>query len=516
MANGMITNPSTFQTAIFERFQTTKDNIAINAVAGSGKTSTIVHIANLVEPFDRSVSLFCAFNKAIQTELADRLPKGFQCSTFHSLGKRIVEDALNIRTHRNWVNQWKYRDICRELLESIGETDIDTERALASAINYAQLGLVDIDDENAWQTMLTTYEIEEFHFGRSTDEYSTMRKFTKLALERGLKMAKDGDCIDFNDMVWIPAYLPELRRNKYVNVIVDEAQDLNVCQRTLLLSVMQSKENDGRMIIVGDPHQAIYGFAGADCESFPTMVRLLEAVEMPLSVSYRCAKSHVDLAKGIVPQIEASSFAIEGEIKHIRHDAVKDLVSPSRKDMVISRVTAPIVTLAFELLAAGVPAKIKGRDIMEQICNLAKNAMKGSNDPWDLLGTNLDAYVAKEVERLSKKKNTEMQIAALQDRAEALDVIWQRSIGAGVRDLNGFKEYVKSVFDENVHGAVTLSTIHKAKGLEADHVFILNPDGMPHPMAKSTEARAQEMNLKYVAFTRAKNTLYMVAPKPRN
>jgi DNA helicase-2/ATP-dependent DNA helicase PcrA len=514
MANGMISNPSTFQTAIFERFMTTPDNIAINAVAGSGKTSTIVHIANLVAPSDRMFSLFCAFNKAIQTELENRLPKGFRCSTFHALGKSIIEDGLNIRTHRQWVDKWKYWNITETLLGEFDESDKDIQRALLNAINYAQLGLVDLDSDDAWAAMLATYEIEEFHFGKPGDSESTMRKLTRLALERGLAQAKNGDCIDFNDMVWVPAFMPEIRRQKYINVIVDEAQDLNVCQRTLLLSVMEPKE--GRMVIVGDPHQAIYGFAGADCDSFPTMVSLLNATEMPLSVSYRCAKSHIELAQSLVPQIEASSFAIEGEIRAVRYDSIKDLVDSKRNDMVISRVTAPIVTLAFELLAAGIPAKIKGRDIMDQICNLAKNAMKGKNDPWDMLGVNLDAYVASETARLQKKKYTEMQIAALQDRAEALDVIWQRSMGAGVKDIDGFKNYVKSVFDETIHGAVTLSTIHKAKGLEADHVFIMNPDGMPHPMAKSVEAQAQELNLKYVAFTRAKNTLYMVAPKPRN
>lgn len=509
----MISNPSSFQTAIFERFMTTSDNIAINAVAGSGKTSTIVHMANLVNSIDRPFSLFCAFNKAIQTELQNRLPKGFQCSTFHALGKGILESGLYIKTHRNWVDQWKYRNICRDLLEDIGEDDLDLIRSLESAVKYAQLGLVDIDSDEAWNRMISTYEIEEFDYSKPGATETTIRKFTRLALQKGLAMAKNGECIDFNDMVWIPAFLPEIRRQKFVNVIVDEAQDLNVCQRTLLLSVLDP--NGGRMMIVGDPHQAIYGFAGADCESFPTMVKLLGATEMPLSVSYRCAKSHIELAQSLVPQISASSFAIEGEIKHIRYDAVKDLVSSHRGDMVISRTTAPIVTLAFELLAAGVPAKIKGRDIMDQICNLAKNCMKGSNDPWELLGTNLDAWVAKEVERLSKKKYTEMQIAALQDRAEALDIIWQRSLGASVRGIDGFKSYVKSVFDENVHGCVTLSTVHKAKGLEAEHVFIMNPEGMPHPMAKSKEAREQELNLKYVAFTRAKDTLYMVAPKPR-
>lgn len=513
MATGMIANPSEFQTAIFDRFQNTTDNIAINAVAGSGKTSTIVHIANLVEPSERMFSLFCAFNKAIQTELETRLPKGFRCSTFHALGKSIIEQGLNIQTHRQWVDQWKYRNIARDMLTDIDETDIELQRTLGAAINYAQLGLVDVDNDKQWDRMMTQYELEDFQFGKVAENgHSTMRQFTKLALARGVKLAKQGVSIDFNDMVWLPAYLPEIKRQTFTNVIVDEAQDLNICQRTMLLSVL---DEDGRMIIVGDPRQAIYGFAGADSRSFPTMVEILGATEMPLSVSYRCPISHVELAQAMVPQIQHAPFAKEGSVSTIRYKALEATLDPKRGDMIISRVTAPIVTLAFELLAAGIPAKIKGREIMDQITNLAKNAMKGSDDPWDLLGVNLDTYVSNEVSRLGKKANTEMQIAALEDRAEALNVIWQRSIGAGIRDLDGFKEWVKSVFDESIHGAVTLSTIHKAKGLEAERVFIMNPEGMPHPMAKSTEAKGQEMNLKYVAFTRSKSDLFMVEPKPR-
>jgi superfamily I DNA/RNA helicase len=58
--------------------------------------------------------------------------------------------------------------------------------------------------------------------------------------------------------------------------------------------------------------------------------------------------------------------------------------------------------------------------------------------------------------------------------------------------------------------AVTLSTVHKAKGLEADNVYILRPELMPHPMAKTPEAIAQESNIEYVAVTRTKNKLVFV------
>ena len=58
--------------------------------------------------------------------------------------------------------------------------------------------------------------------------------------------------------------------------------------------------------------------------------------------------------------------------------------------------------------------------------------------------------------------------------------------------------------------AVLLSSIHRAKGLEAERVFLLFPDTLPHPKATQEWAKAQEFNLKYVALTRAKKDLFFV------
>jgi len=56
---------------------------------------------------------------------------------------------------------------------------------------------------------------------------------------------------------------------------------------------------------------------------------------------------------------------------------------------------------------------------------------------------------------------------------------------------------------------VLLSSVHRAKGLESDVVHIICPDLLPHPMAKLDWQRRQEYNLKYVAITRAKDTLHV-------
>ena len=72
---------------------------------------------------------------------------------------------------------------------------------------------------------------------------------------------------------------------------------------------------------------------------------------------------------------------------------------------------------------------------------------------------------------------------------------------------------IKRVFDNNDKGEIMLSTVHKAKGLEADNVYILATERMPHPKATNPK---EERNICYVAITRAKKNLFYCGPKPRS
>jgi len=68
----------------------------------------------------------------------------------------------------------------------------------------------------------------------------------------------------------------------------------------------------------------------------------------------------------------------------------------------------------------------------------------------------------------------------------------------------------EEIFSDDTHSGIILSSVHRAKGLEAERVFILKPELMPHPLATSEQELQQEMNIKYVAITRAKKELYIV------
>lgn len=123
--------------------------------------------------------------------------------------------------------------------------------------------------------------------------------------------------------------------------------------------------DSGRLLFVGDPRQAIFGFAGASCDSYEQIKQHSKAVELPLSICYRCPKSHIKLVNKIFPEIpiEPSGDAPYGLIEQIEPDnAIHE-----QNDLVICRRTAPLIGYCLKLIGQGILAKVRGRDIGNQL-----------------------------------------------------------------------------------------------------------------------------------------------------
>jgi len=100
--------------------------------------------------------------------------------------------------------------------------------------------------------------------------------------------------------------------------------------------------------------------------------------------------------------------------------------------------------------------------------------------------------------------NKENQAMALEDKANCIQIFINKATTVG-----GIIQEIKRVFDTKDEGEIMLSTVHKAKGLEADNVYILATDRMPHPLSGK-----EGNNLCYVAITRAKKNLFFCGPRP--
>jgi superfamily I DNA/RNA helicase len=258
-----------------------------------------------------------------------------------------------------------------------------------------------------------------------------------------------------------------------------------------------------RIIAVGDPAQAIYGFRGADSSAMDNIRDEFVCQTFPLSISYRCPRKVVALAQRTVADIEARPNAPEGTVKCLPEMALSDFTA---LDLVVCRNTAPLVTLAFRFLRAHKPVKVMGRDIGEQLVSLIQK-MRASD--LEQLAERLDEYTNKEVEKALAKRQ-EQKAERLTDQRDSIMAIIE-GLPVDQQSVYEVIATIRKLFsDDSNGGRTTLSTIHRAKGMEAHTVYILDKHLMPSRFAVQDWQKTQERNLWYVAVTRALDSLYFI------
>lgn len=509
---GLSWTPSPYQVAIWQWVEQGRGSLVVEAVAGSGKSTTIKQAARLLA----SGGLFLAFNKSIATELARELPDGMVASTIHAHGYQACR-ALRLRDRR--PNGSKYRQYLRSVRD-------DAKRGLlfGRALPQAAARLLD-DRPRSWpeheilrlldlaRLDLMNPELPEGDFAGEIDALAIRHGIdwpeafdgvVSLVVQRLMRQgAADRGSIDFTDMVWLPVYLG-LAPKRYSWVFVDECQDLS---RASLALIQASVKRGGRVLFVGDRRQAIYAFAGADAESFERTLAYCKGKTLPLSVCYRCPTGALDLAREYCPQITARDGAPAGVVRDVKgEDLAKDV---REGDLILCRVNAPLVSLCFKLIGEGVAAQVRGRAIGQGLVKIAREAdvLAGV---WERFGMGIDLWASAQHDALARKIQDEDRLAEaldrLGDQVQCLRVIWARS---DAKDLAALERAIEDIFSDD-RAAVQLSSVHKAKGLEARRVYLLRPELMPSPRARTPEQCAQERNLVYVALTRCMEELVYV------
>lgn len=473
---------SPYQKAIFDFCEHGHGNAIVEAVAGSGKTTTIVEALKRVH----GQTIFLAFNRAIANELARC---GVNARTFHSLTYGVVLQHVGART----VNKDKLRDIVRERL---GESDARMYGSfmvkLVGLARQAGIGCLVADEEAAWGALVEHHDLELDH---EQADYSRA-----IDLSRKLLQASNASNeVDFDDLLYI-AVKDGLTLPKYDFIFVDEAQDTNAIQRALLRKLFR---NNTRLVAVGDPAQAIYGFRGADSDSLDLIAQEFDAIRLPLTVSYRCPQLVIEYARQWVQHIEAAPGAEVGEVRQLGTAWKPEQFQAG--DLIICRTTKPVVSVAYKLLRARIPAKVLGRQIGEGLSSLiTKMHAKGVEQ----LVTKLGVYTQREVEKAIAKSN-ESKAEAIQDKTDTILFLIE-SLPETARTIPELLDVIGSLFTDVVTNVVTLATIHKAKGLEAHHVYWLNSSKCPAKWARQPWQQQQERNLCYVATTRAQKTLTLI------
>lgn len=505
---------SIYQQGILDFILTGKGNGACNAVAGSGKSTTLKIVAQELEKngLKPSEIRVIVFGKANSLDLINKFGKGWESSvsTLHSAGWSLLKDNLQIKSSYGLIKVGKYKKIA-ESLDFIAHRgnqwtgQLKREGAIAKDDDFLKL----VDFLRLTNSEPTVENIEELtaHFNIE-DIYNpaTVAIAAKMMLDEGEHLARFvKGSFDFTDQIWLPVKWGLKPQKPFKVVLVDECQDLNAAQLELALSLAAV---DGRLLFVGDPRQAIMGFAGADNESYDKIVQRTNATELPLSVCYRCPKKVINLVKKLYPLIPIEPFdnAIDGEIHQIKATEIHDHLKIG--DLILSRKTAPLVSLCIKLISRGIAATVKGKAIGEQIKKDLETIGGLIGFTYDNFNDFLTLYKRSKSERYKGLDNEERLLEDLNDKCEALITIYKSQVNC--QSISELGDYIDSLFSDD-HSPITLSTAHRAKGLENDRVFIIKPEDMPLEWRnqKSWEYE-QECNLHYVALTRAKSELIIV------
>lgn len=485
------------QDAFFLRLQDTDDPLILTAVAGSGKTTTLVEGVRYL----RGTVLAVAFNVKIKKTLEEKIGSIATCKTLNGLGHGAM---LGFFGRGISIDPQKVGKITSELLKDPKLEDYrdlwSPIRQLASQAKHQGIipngtpGLyspLTPDTDEAWQAMADHYDIE-------CD--TTIIALARKVLRVSNTAAWQGKC-DFDDQIYIPTCWGA-NFDKFDNVIVDEAQDLSEIQHKMLKKALSK---NGRLIAVGDHNQAIYGWRGAMSNSIEKLTEEFALEPMELTVSFRCAKNIVREAKKVVPRIEWSPDSPEGKVSDLETFSVSTF---KYGDAILCRNNAPLIKMAYRLIFAGTGVHFLGRDIGAGLKALIKTLRKRKavSNPEQLLialedwkETQISVATAKGEYGAAEKIN---------DKAGSLEAVIQ---GSGATNIEGVLREIDRLFGKN-SAPITLSTIHRAKGLEWQRVFFLDSHLIPSRWTKKAVERdpvayawmeQEERNILYVGRTRA-------------
>lgn len=461
-----MTNWSPKQEAVYEAVEHSTDHLVVVARAGAGKTTTAIEACRRI-PAQRRV-LMCAFNTSIAKALEARAPKHVDVRTLHSYGFGLLK--------RQWPNAQLDKRRARRLLE----------QSLRRRPNADTVSLYSLAKARLYKASSHSAALERA-------AYRVDPSIPAARIAEGIFDAMDAareydGTYDFDDMIYVPVTMGWAGRPFDV-VFVDETQDMNAGQLALARSAIGSS---GRLIVIGDPRQAIYGWRGADVGFMERIERELGARVLPLNITYRCPRAVVRLAQQVVPDFEVADDAPEGEVLVVEQHRVQW----REGDAVLSRTNAPLIGHALAALRNGTRARIQGKDIGTGLSIWIESFNEGLVNP---LLAKARAWTEREQIRLISAGDDE-QVEVLLDRMQTLEALTE-----GCTHVTEVLGRLRLLFSDDEGPGLVFSSVHRAKGLEWKRVFLLVQTFRP-------DRNEEEENIWYVAVTRAMQTLVLVQP----
>jgi hypothetical protein len=478
----------------------TDSSLMINALAGTGKTTTLTLLASEI----KGPALALAFNVKIKKELEKRFPPNFTVMTINGLGHRAWSFAINKK--QMMLNDRKLGELTTEALKPFPDSKSKWSDIRQLAIYAMQRGLVPSRYEHAKGLIPDTPEVweeisEENFLDLTHDERKLSRAILCSSIEEGFK-----GHISFDDQIYLPTFFNGAFP-RFATVLVDEAQDLSAINHLMLKRCAA-----GRLIVVGDPRQAIYAFRGADSQSMSNLRKLRSSwIDLPLNTTFRCPKAVVARQWGHAPDYRAAETNPAGQILDLTGGPWKWADLPVKGELaVLCRNNAPLLSLAFKLIRKGVSVAMLGREIGKGLVSIVKKVCPEGATPIPEFAKQLEEWRESQYQ-IFTANGKDAQAAGVNDRAECIQAVME---GANPKDVQGLIQALESLFAKDV-GRVTLASGHKSKGLEWETVVHLDPWRIPSGHAKKALSEGdprpmeQEQNLRYVIETRTKHTLVL-------
>lgn len=287
----------------------------------------------------------------------------------------------------------------------------------------------------------------------------------QMSIALALTSPKQGGMFDFDDQLYMPLLqdlaLCDRRRapDGYAFIFVDEAQDMNPTRIEMVRRLARANGST-RVIAVGDPLQAIYGFTGAEQEALQKLGSMFKAETLPLSITWRCPRSHVDLANRIMQRwgrlegsapMKARPDAEQGVIVGRWWDWTELTATPevtfanfplagARDAAVVCRTNAPLLLLHYKLVARGIPSHLKGRrEVRAELLGLLIAAVRGRERASRWTVSSLETALCRHVEASKDRANfSAQQHARKEDLLECIKFLLgqiSNTLGDAIADL---------------------------------------------------------------------------------
>lgn len=481
-------NWSSEQLAIFNWFQIGRGNLLVEARAGSAKTTTIIEGLNRANV---PSALYTVFNKRNQIEAEEKISnQKVIVKTLHGVGFGILAN------HWRGIKASGYTEFERiqTLYPDAEKQAIFQAARLVSYLKNTRLNptLKEAKEAAELNDISCVKPVEAKGF--------TQDKLAEMAIE-SIKLSLEypkNKKVSFEDLIYLPNVLGIVKPTYHL-VTIDESQDLNLAQLTMATGLCLP---NGKICLVGDSLQQIYGFRGALNNGMEIFQTKLNAKKLTLTTSYRCPKKIIEFVQQYAPDIKASDFAIDGEILDCKFEDISKSIKV--KDAILSRTNAPLMRACLNLIKQNIPSFVLGRDIGKALWDIVESLNVTNVSEF---GNALDKWLAAR-QPINMTPSAADKFALCQDQAATLRIVAENALT--VEDIKNKINLLFKEIDDVKNPAVVCSTVHKSKGLEYPSVYVLNDTFAAGRRQLTPEQAQEERNIKYVCFTRSKNKLVIV------